>query len=196
MFTLSEMKLLMIQLTSDIKQTQLQVHQTPFDDPHHIQLENRLITLIAIKKKVANKLENQCNKENNAFRLPKTLIVDDSDSVRDAIRSYFLELGFDQVDMAADGAQALNRLKQNLEQPTPYGLLVTDWNMPKMNGLELLKSVRQDKHLHDLPTYIITGIREKELIMQAIKHGVNGYLVKPINYNHIKKKFSKYLSHH
>ena len=193
MFSLSEMKLLLIQLTADIKQTQLEVQNTRFDSPIHLRLENKLITLISIKQKLNKKIEHSYHKENESHPLPRTLIVDDSETIRDVIRSYFIELGFDNVDMAADGSQAWSRLQQSVEQSNPYGLLVSDLNMPNMNGLQLLKSVRQDRVLHGLPTYLITGVREKELIMQAIKHGINGYLVKPINFNHIKKKFSKYL---
>ena len=168
MFTLSEMKLLMIQLTADIKQTQFEVHQTKLDDPSHLRLENKLITLIAIKQKISAEIEQNNHQDKQAFSLPKTLIVDDSESTRDVIRCYFIELGFEQVDIAADGSQAWSRLQQGVEQSDPYELLVSDWHMPNMDGLQLLKSVRKDKTLHRLPTYLITGEREKELIMQAI----------------------------
>lgn len=191
MFSLSEMKLLNIQLTADIQQAQRQVHQSDFADPNHSRLENKLITLTSIKRKVSTRLSEP--PYTDITITPRVLVVDDSETVRDVVRCYFIELGFEQVDVANDGEQAWRKLQAGLEQSKPYGLLVSDWNMPKLDGLSLIKNVRQHQALHNLPSYLITGIQEKQQILEAIKHGINGYLVKPINYNHIKKKFSKYL---
>ena len=116
MFSLSEMKLLMIQLTANIKQTQLEMKNTKLDNSVQQRLENKLITLTSIKQKISNQIEHHCDKENHQPPQPRTLIVDDSGAIRNVMRSYFLKLGFEQVDVAADGSQAWERLQQGIEQ--------------------------------------------------------------------------------
>ncbi|MFT4925807.1 MAG: two-component system chemotaxis response regulator CheY [Phenylobacterium sp.] len=193
MFSHSEMRLLINQLAMLIKQMQKQVNETDLHDPAHVRLENKLITLVGIKRKVMAKLENSEPPEITCAKNRKVLIVDDSETVREVVRCYFNELGFKHVDCAIDGLQAWRKLQMSVEKCQPYGLLVSDWNMPNMTGLQLLQAVREDTSLCSLPTYLITGIRDKDRILTAIRHGINGYLIKPVNFNHIKKHFAKYL---
>lgn len=192
MFSLSELKLLMSQLGEDIAMTQKQINETGVEDAAHVCLENKLIVLVGIKRKLAVKFEESCALEAKSDEQLRILIVDDSEAMREVLRCYFMELGFECVDMAADGLEAWRKLQLQLSKGLPYGLIVSDWNMPKMSGIELLVNIRDDKHIGGTPVYLLTANRDKACIVDAIKKGVNGYLVKPVNFNHIQDKFAKF----
>jgi two-component system chemotaxis response regulator CheY len=107
---------------------------------------------------------------------PKTrfLVVDDFATMRRIVRTLLKELGYENVDEAEDGAVALGKLKAG-----GFQFVITDWNMPNMNGLELLQAIRGDGSLKALPVLMITAEAKKENIVAAAQAGASGYIVKP-----------------
>ena len=102
------------------------------------------------------------------------LVVDDFPTMRRIVRSLLKELGFTNVDEAEDGQDALNKLRAG-----NFEFVVSDWNMPNLDGLEMLKEIRQDEALKDLPVLMVTAEAKKENIIAAAQAGANGYVVKP-----------------
>ena len=113
------------------------------------------------------------------------LIVDDYKTMLRIIRNLLKQLGFDNVDEAMDGSAALQRLRDK-----PYSLVISDWNMEPMSGLQLLKEVRADDRLKDLPFIMITAESKTENVVAALRAGVNNYIVKPFNAATLKTKLS------
>ncbi len=116
----------------------------------------------------------------------KILVVDDFSTMRRIVKNVLKQLGYDNVEEAEDGAQAFNKLKTG-----GFGFMVSDWNMPNMDGLDLLKSVRADADLKDLPILMVTAEAEKEKVVTAIKAGVNNYIVKPFTAEVFSEKMEK-----
>jgi two-component system chemotaxis response regulator CheY len=116
----------------------------------------------------------------------KILVVDDFSTMRRIIKNLLKELGFTHIEEADDGATALPMLKQG-----HFDFLVTDWNMPGMTGIDLLKAVRADPALAHLPVLMVTAEAKREQIIMAAQAGVNGYVVKPFNGPTLKEKIDK-----
>uniref|UniRef100_A0A7V4JR73 Response regulator n=1 Tax=Thermodesulfobacterium geofontis TaxID=1295609 RepID=A0A7V4JR73_9BACT len=116
----------------------------------------------------------------------KILIVDDFATMRKIIKNILLQLGFKDVLEADDGTTALEFLKKQ-----KVDLIIADWNMPKMSGLELLKAVRNNEDLKDIKFIMVTAEAQKESVIEAIKHGVNQYVVKPFTPETLKEKLEK-----
>lgn len=116
------------------------------------------------------------------------LVVDDYATMRRIIKNLLNQLGFANIEQAADGAQALQILRA-----TQIGLVVSDWNMEPMTGLQLLKEVRADAKLKDLPFIMVTAESKTENIIAAKKAGVNNYIVKPFNAATLKTKLENVL---
>lgn len=116
------------------------------------------------------------------------LIVDDYKTMLRIIRNLLKQLGFDNVDEATDGAQALQRLRGK-----KYGLIISDWNMEPMTGYELLKEVRADSHLKDMPFIMVTAESKTDNVIAAKQAGVSNYIVKPFNAATLKVKISAVL---
>ena len=111
------------------------------------------------------------------------LVVDDYQTMVRIIRNLLKQLGFEDVDEAADGSAALSKLKQKR-----YGLVISDWNMAPMTGYELLRNVRGDEGLRALPFIMVTAESKTENVIAAKKAGVNNYIVKPFNAATLKTK--------
>jgi two-component system, chemotaxis family, chemotaxis protein CheY len=111
------------------------------------------------------------------------LVVDDYQTMVRIIRNLLKQLGFEDVDEAADGTAALAKLKQKR-----YGLVISDWNMTPMTGYELLRNVRSDEGLRNLPFIMVTAESKTENVIAAKKAGVNNYIVKPFNAQTLKSK--------
>jgi two-component system, chemotaxis family, chemotaxis protein CheY len=111
------------------------------------------------------------------------LVVDDYQTMVRIIRNLLKQLGFEDVDEAADGSAALSKLKQKR-----YGLVISDWNMAPMTGYELLRNVRGDEGLRALPFIMVTAESKTENVIAAKKAGVNNYIVKPFNAQTLKSK--------
>ena len=116
----------------------------------------------------------------------KILIVDDFSTMRRIVKNLLRDLGFTNTQEADDGSSALPILKAN-----DFDFLVTDWNMPGMTGIELLKSVRADDKLKNLPVLMVTAEAKREQIIEAAQAGVNGYVVKPFTAQALKEKIEK-----
>lgn len=116
----------------------------------------------------------------------KILVVDDFSTMRRIIKNLLRDLGFSNTDEADDGNSALPML-----QTGKYDFLVTDWNMPGMTGIELLKNVRADENLKTLPILMVTAEAKRDQIVAAAQAGVNGYVVKPFTAAVLKEKIEK-----
>ncbi len=116
----------------------------------------------------------------------KILVVDDFSTMRRIVRNLLKELGYTNVDEAEDGVVAMQRLKGN-----NFQFVITDWNMPNMTGIELLKVIRADPSLKHLPVLMITAEARKENIIEAAKSGASGYIVKPFTAGTLEEKLGK-----
>jgi len=116
----------------------------------------------------------------------KILVVDDFSTMRRIIKNLLRDLGFTNTDEADDGNTALPMLKTG-----KYDFLVTDWNMPGMTGIDLLKTVRADDDLKSLPVLMVTAEAKRDQIVAAAQAGVNGYVVKPFTAAVLKEKIEK-----
>ncbi len=116
----------------------------------------------------------------------KFLVVDDFSTMRRIVRGLLKELGFLNVDEAEDGVVALARLKSEA-----FDFVVSDWNMPNMTGIELLRAIRADAALAHLPVLMVTAEAKKENIIEAAKAGANGYVVKPFTAATLDEKLNK-----
>jgi two-component system, chemotaxis family, chemotaxis protein CheY len=116
----------------------------------------------------------------------KILVVDDFSTMRRIVRNLLKELGYTNVDEAEDGAVALQKL-----QGGGFDFVVSDWNMPNMDGLTLLQKVRADAALKHLPVLMITAEAKKENIIAAAQAGASGYIVKPFTAATLNEKLVK-----
>ncbi len=116
----------------------------------------------------------------------KILIVDDFSTMRRIIKNLLRDLGFTNTQEADDGVTALPMLRNG-----DFDFLVTDWNMPGMTGIDLLKQVRSDPKLVSLPVLMVTAEAKRDQIIEAAQAGVNGYVVKPFTAQVLKEKIDK-----
>ncbi|WP_417223806.1 chemotaxis response regulator CheY [Amphritea sp.] len=116
----------------------------------------------------------------------KILVVDDFSTMRRIIKNLLRDLGFTNIVEADDGSTALPVLKAG-----GIDFLVTDWNMPKMSGIDLLKTVRADPSLSHIPILMVTAEAKREQIIMAAQAGVNGYIIKPFTAAVLKEKIDK-----
>jgi two-component system, chemotaxis family, chemotaxis protein CheY len=114
------------------------------------------------------------------------LVVDDFPTMRRIVRSLLKELGFTNVDEAEDGQEALGKLKGG-----DFEFVVSDWNMPNLDGLEMLKQIRADDAMKALPVLMVTAEAKKENIVAAAQAGANGYIVKPFTAATLEEKLNK-----
>ena len=122
------------------------------------------------------------------YEAKKVLVVDDSSVMRQIIKNNLKQLGFIQANLvdAEDGQSALKKLGED-----PADLVISDWNMPKMTGIEFLKKVRSDGSLKGVPFLMVTSEADKEKIMEAVKEGVSQYIVKPFNAKQLEEKIKE-----
>lgn len=116
----------------------------------------------------------------------KILVVDDMSTMRRIIKTILNQLGYTNIDEAENGKQALAKLKNE-----KYDFVITDWNMPEMDGLTLVKEIRSDPDLKNLPVLMVTAEAKKENVMEALKAGVSNYIVKPFTAEVLKEKMEK-----
>ncbi|MEO8013622.1 chemotaxis response regulator CheY [Polaromonas sp.] len=116
----------------------------------------------------------------------KILVVDDFPTMRRIIRNLLKELEFVNVDEAEDGAIGLEKLRAG-----NYGFVVSDWNMPNMDGLAMLQAIRADPSMAKLPVLMVTAEAKKENIIAAAQSGANGYVVKPFTAITLEEKITK-----
>lgn len=116
----------------------------------------------------------------------KILIVDDFSTMRRIIKNLMRDLGYANTHEADDGTTALPMLKSGA-----FDFLITDWNMPGMQGIDLLRAIRADPQLASLPVLLVTAEARREQIVTAAEAGVNGYVVKPFTAQTLKEKIDK-----
>ena len=116
----------------------------------------------------------------------KILIVDDFSTMRRIIKNLLRDLGFNNTQEADDGSTALPMLQKG-----EFDFVVTDWNMPGMQGIDLLKAIRADDNLKHIPVLMVTAEAKREQIIAAAQAGVNGYVVKPFTAATLKEKLDK-----
>jgi two-component system chemotaxis response regulator CheY len=116
----------------------------------------------------------------------KFLVVDDFSTMRRIVRNLLKELGYTNVDEAEDGSMALSKLRSE-----HFDFVVSDWNMPVMDGLTMLQNIRADPALSKLPVLMVTAEAKKENIIAAAQAGANGYVVKPFTAATLDEKLSK-----
>lgn len=104
----------------------------------------------------------------------RLLVVDDSNSIRQIIRELMKDLGFTSIDEAPDGLAAFGLFQSN-----PYDVVLTDWNMPFVSGLELLRAIRQSPQRGSTPVLLFTGVVEPRRVVEAMESGANGFVTKP-----------------
>ena len=114
------------------------------------------------------------------------LVVDDFSTMRRIVKNLLHDLGYANVAEADDGKTALPML-----QAEPFDVLITDWNMPGMQGVELLRQVRADERLNKLPVLMLTAEAKREQIVEAAQAGVSGYVIKPFTAATLKEKIDK-----
>ena len=116
----------------------------------------------------------------------KILVVDDFSTMRRIIKNLLKDLGFTNIQEADDGSTALPMLQQG-----DFDFVVTDWNMPGMQGIDLLCAIRADENLKHTPVLMVTAEAKKEQIVAAAQAGVNGYVIKPFTAATLKEKLTK-----
>jgi two-component system chemotaxis response regulator CheY len=116
------------------------------------------------------------------------LVVDDFATMRKIVHNLLKELGFSRIEEAADGAAALKLLRSG-----EFDFVVSDWNMPNMTGIELLRAIRADPALKHLPVLMVTAEAKKENILEAAQAGASGYVVKPFTAAVLDEKLGKIL---
>ena len=111
------------------------------------------------------------------------LVVDDFSTMRRIVKTCLKQLGFENITEAEDGKIALTKL-----ETLPFKLIISDWNMPNMMGIDLLKAVRASEHLKAIPFLMVTAEAQKENILEAAKAGVSNYIIKPFTADSLQQK--------
>lgn len=121
----------------------------------------------------------------------KILVVDDMSTMRKIIKNMLGQIGFTNITEADDGATAWPMIENGIKEGSPYEFIVSDWNMPQLSGLDLLKKVRATPGLEKLPFLMITAEAEQGNVVIAVKAGVSNFIVKPFSAAVLKEKIDK-----
>ncbi len=116
----------------------------------------------------------------------KILVVDDMSTMRRIVKNILKQLGFNNLEEAENGQEALKKLKADT-----YGFVVSDWNMPVMMGIDMLRAIRADEKLKTIPVLMVTAEAQKENLMEAVQAGVSNYVVKPFTAETMQEKINK-----
>lgn len=116
----------------------------------------------------------------------KIMVVDDMSTMRRIVKNVLKQLGFTNIEEAENGKDAFEKIKQG-----GFAFVVSDWNMPVMTGIELLRAIRADEALKALPVLLVTAEAQKENIIEAVQAGVSNYIVKPFTAEQIQEKINK-----
>ncbi len=116
----------------------------------------------------------------------KIMVVDDMSTMRRIVKNILKQLGFANVDEAENGKEALDKLRAD-----KFGFVVSDWNMPVMTGIDMLRAIRADEGLKHIPVLMVTAEAKKENIVEAVQAGVSNYIVKPFTAESLQDKMAK-----
>jgi two-component system chemotaxis response regulator CheY len=133
---------------------------------------------------IGTALVNRCILEHTM----KILVVDDYATMRRIVRNLLTQIGYTDIEEAGDGGSALQKLRES-----KFGLVISDWNMEPMTGLQLLKEIRADNKLNGTPFIMVTAESKTENVVAAKEAGVNNYIVKPFNADTLKQKIMSVL---
>jgi two-component system chemotaxis response regulator CheY len=126
----------------------------------------------------------------------KFLVVDDFATMRKIIKKVLNELGYSNIEESDDGKNALPILQAAVTDGKPFGFVISDWNMPGMAGIDLLKACKADANLKHMPFMLVTAESEQKHILEAAKAGVSDYVVKPFNAATLKAKMERVYQRH
>jgi two-component system, chemotaxis family, chemotaxis protein CheY len=126
-------------------------------------------------------------------KLKKALVVDDSALMRTIVTNCLLEMGISEIDQAEDGDIAYLMIKDAQLGETPYGIVVSDWYMPNMKGIELLHKIRSEKDTENLPFVLVTAEGESQYVLEAMEAKASGIVVKPFSIEKLKEKVGPFL---
>jgi len=121
------------------------------------------------------------------------LLAEDSPSVMELTKEFLSDLGFEKIYTARDGTEALDRIRLMYQRGGKMDLVISDWEMPKMDGLALLKKIRQNESLKKIPFIILTANDKKEHVLKAVQAGINNYIVKPVDPETLQIKINETL---
>lgn len=116
----------------------------------------------------------------------KILVVDDMSTMRRIVKNILKQLGFNNIEEAENGQETLNKLNAD-----KYGFVVSDWNMPVMMGIDMLRAIRKDEKLKTIPVLMVTAEAQKENLIEAVQAGVSNYIVKPFTAETMQDKINK-----
>ncbi|NGZ59499.1 MAG: response regulator [Nitrospira sp. LK265] len=116
----------------------------------------------------------------------KILVVDDMVTMRRIVKNILKQLGFANIDEAENGQEALQKLRADT-----FGFVVSDWNMPVMTGIDMLRAIRSDERLKTTPVLMVTAEAQQSNLVEAVQAGVNNYIVKPFTAETLKEKIAK-----
>ncbi len=119
----------------------------------------------------------------------KILVVDDFSTMRRILKNILKQLGFKNIIEADDGTTALDEMKKN-----KFDLIISDWNMPKMTGIDFLREIRGSDEYKEIPFLMVTAEAQKQNVIEAVKAGVSNYVVKPFTAEQISDKLEKIFS--
>jgi two-component system chemotaxis response regulator CheY len=125
---------------------------------------------------------------------PKILIVDDFETVRLFLRNGLNQIGMERIEEAADGQEAQRMLLEAKKSGDPFELVFCDWNMPVMNGLALLKTLRADPNFKDIVFVMVTAESETVSVVHAVKAGASSYITKPFTVDELREKVESLLA--
>jgi two-component system chemotaxis response regulator CheY len=126
----------------------------------------------------------------------KFLVVDDYSTMRKIVKKILSDLGYTNIEEADDGKPALVKVEEALKANAPFGCVISDWNMPGMTGLDLLKAIRANPALKATPVILATAEGDQANVLEAAKAGVSDYVVKPFNPATLAEKMKKAWSRH
>ena len=124
----------------------------------------------------------------------KVLVVDDMETMRAMLNNYLLDMGFKKIVMAVDGVKAIENLKAADKSGDPFQLIICDWDMPNMNGIEFLKVCQGDEKFKNIPVIFVTVEGNQKNILEAITYGVADYIVKPYTQSLLQSKLQRVLN--
>lgn len=124
----------------------------------------------------------------------KILVIDDMSTMRKILKNMLVQMGFKNIEEADDGSTALPKIKEAHAAGEPFEFIVSDWNMPQMSGLDLLKDLRASEEFKSLPFLMVTAEAEQGNVVIAVKAGVSNFIVKPFSAQVLKEKIDKIFS--
>lgn len=123
----------------------------------------------------------------------RVLLADDVETDRKIERAVLKSIGITDIDEAENGAIAKFKIENSKKIGNPYNLIITDWNMPKLSGLDLIKELKLDKQMKNVPLILLTGVSDEDKVRLALTSGVSDYIIKPVDREVLLAKLTKFI---